>query len=448
MMNETDRLDGWKAIAEYLNRSVRSAHRWNQDLGLPVHRLPGTRGNIVYALKSEIDDWVDQREHDEVVPPGDRSFLSIGWLVPLGGVATLFLAVTSYFWLMPALGIGGDEAYPEEASATGGAAAAEILTVSVDDLVRPLGRVVFQSNRSGSSEVHIMNDDGSGQVQLTDHPALDFHAVFSPDGSQIAFSSDRSGGQAEIFVMDLDGLNLRQLTSGIPNDHSYAEGLHWHPSGEKLVFSFCIDGAWQLFEIDADGSNLVQLTHTPRWNMRPRYSRDGTRIYAMRITPNDGMTSEIVMISGGDTRQLTFTLDNRAPDEVLVGDVPTLFFSKAFSKENQQIFHLVQTAPARGVERYSRRLRPAEYPLLHNNNGFAEPQAVGARGPGAVLATSQILVVSDRGGEEIFNIWRMGTDGQNAVRLTTEGGSSPDWWIPLPESGTMIEAGGGGRSSR
>lgn len=439
-MNETARLDGWKEIAAYLNRSVRSAHRWNQELGLPVHRLPGSRGNIVYALKSEIDRWVDTRERDDVLLPGDPSSFSKRWIVPVAGACILLLALVSYIWLQPALEGRGDGSV-DRVSAGGDAASGEILTVSVDDLVRPLGRVVFCVGHDGNPEIHVMNDDGSAQVRLTDHPAWDLYPVFSPDGSQIAFSSDRNGDQAEIFIMDADGANVRQLTSGISSDHRYTEGLHWHPSGEKLVFSFCLDNVWQLFEIDADGSNLRQLTRTPHSNLRPRYSRDGNSIHVMRIVPNDGHTSDIFVLSGEDTRQLTFTRDNRAPDEVLVDGVPTLYFTKAFSKETQQVFYLLQTPPARGVERISRQVRPAEYPLLRTNSGFAEPHVVGARGPGAALAMNQILVVSDRGGEGTFNIWRMGTDGQNSVRLTAEGAGSPDWWIPLPAAGVAIEVG-------
>lgn len=50
-----DRLSCWKEIAGHLGRSVRTALRWEKELGLPVHRVHGKRGEIVYALRSEID---------------------------------------------------------------------------------------------------------------------------------------------------------------------------------------------------------------------------------------------------------------------------------------------------------------------------------------------------------------------------------------------------------
>lgn len=56
--NGTDRLDSWKAIASYLNRGERTVRRWERDNGLPVHRVPGKRGNSVFAYRAEIDVWL------------------------------------------------------------------------------------------------------------------------------------------------------------------------------------------------------------------------------------------------------------------------------------------------------------------------------------------------------------------------------------------------------
>ena len=57
-----DRLDGWKAVAAHLRKSVRTAQRWERELGLPVHRMQADTGEIVYAFSNEIDSWVRERE--------------------------------------------------------------------------------------------------------------------------------------------------------------------------------------------------------------------------------------------------------------------------------------------------------------------------------------------------------------------------------------------------
>jgi TolB-like protein/Flp pilus assembly protein TadD len=52
------RLDSWKAIAQYLNRDIRSVQRWERDRGLPIHRLPGHKGGAVFAYEGELNDWL------------------------------------------------------------------------------------------------------------------------------------------------------------------------------------------------------------------------------------------------------------------------------------------------------------------------------------------------------------------------------------------------------
>jgi hypothetical protein len=51
------RLDGWKEIANHLRKSTRTAQRWERELGLPVRRLKTMKGEIVFALKQELDEW-------------------------------------------------------------------------------------------------------------------------------------------------------------------------------------------------------------------------------------------------------------------------------------------------------------------------------------------------------------------------------------------------------
>jgi hypothetical protein len=68
-------LDGWKDIAAYLRRDVRTAQRWEKSLGLPVQRVQDSKSGSVYAFRSEIDAWRRERgrktsyERLSVVPP-------------------------------------------------------------------------------------------------------------------------------------------------------------------------------------------------------------------------------------------------------------------------------------------------------------------------------------------------------------------------------------------
>src|SRR6266581_4100632 len=67
------------------------------------------------------------------------------------------------------------------------------------------GRIAFARTVPGThGEIFVMNPDGSGQANLTNNPARDFDPAWSPDGTRIAFASERDGN-GDIFVMNADG---------------------------------------------------------------------------------------------------------------------------------------------------------------------------------------------------------------------------------------------------
>ena len=94
----------------------------------------------------------------------------------------------------------------------------------------PDGRkILFQAKRDGNWEIYIIDTDGSNEKNLTNNPASDYSPLptfpsWSPDGKQIAFVSDRDGNQ-EIYVMDADGSHLLRLTNNDVDD----SGPVWQP---------------------------------------------------------------------------------------------------------------------------------------------------------------------------------------------------------------------------
>jgi len=73
------------------------------------------------------------------------------------------------------------------------------------------------STRDDNDDIYVMNADGSGQTRLTDNPARDWAATWSPDGRLIAFRSDRDGSW-EIYVMNADGSGQTRLTDNPADD--------------------------------------------------------------------------------------------------------------------------------------------------------------------------------------------------------------------------------------
>ena len=163
--------------------------------------------------------------------------------------------------------------------------------------VGPDGRIVFTSVRDGDMEIYSMNGDGSDVRRLTRRQGPDGGAFFSPDGSRIVFRGRQIPDGAEyddykrlldrglwrptaveVFVMDADGSNPRQVTDF--GGASFAP--YWHPDGERIIFSSNLhnpDGRnFDLFLIGVDGSGLERITFNGTFDGFPMFSPDGTKL--------------------------------------------------------------------------------------------------------------------------------------------------------------------------
>lgn len=135
-------------------------------------------------------------------------------------------------------------------------------------------RILFESNRDGNREIYLMNADGSNQVNLTGNAAIDGSPVWSPDGTRIAFVSNREGNN-DVFVMNADGSNQTQITFDSDDDKSPA----WSPDGEELAFASGRDrDVWTIWVKNLGSGQLRQLTHSPLSTFSPTWSPDGTEI--------------------------------------------------------------------------------------------------------------------------------------------------------------------------
>jgi dipeptidyl aminopeptidase/acylaminoacyl peptidase len=420
--SDDNRLDEWKEIAAYLGRSVRTASRWESELGLPVHRIRGRRGNIVYALKSEIDDWLQ----DNAVGPDDAE-PSIPRIEKMDGMRTQspFASAPAWLWvwaiLATCLGAAGwviltvgGEARTEEPE---NGSSIPALMSDARDLPEPRGMVVFTRSENGNADLYIANDDGKDERRLTRYPGADGYGAISSEGERIAFYSERDGGVPGIFIMNLDDTNIRQVMTAAEYPDSHIQGLSWSSDGHRILFSMRVGGKFQLFEIGADGTALHQLTEGGHDCRDPRYSLDGRRILHTRSVSFNGFTNQIYEVSElKGPRRLTELGDNAVADEILVGGVPALVYSHRTPTGNDQLYLLF---PGQG-----------ERPIYPENNTYNEGSVVGPRGPGAASLQDWIIFISNRAGDGKSNLWRMKVDGSNAFQITTEGAGQPDWWVP------------------
>ncbi|MEY2425344.1 MAG: TolB protein, partial [Actinomycetota bacterium] len=116
------------------------------------------------------------------------------------------------------------------------------------------GSIVFATERDGvfelsglpAPEIYAMDASGAGLTRLTDNTARDENPALSPDGSKIAFASDRDGND-EIYVMDVSGANQTRLT----NDPGSDGRASWSPDGNQIVFVSNRNGEQEIFVMDA-----------------------------------------------------------------------------------------------------------------------------------------------------------------------------------------------------
>jgi len=205
------------------------------------------------------------------------------------------------------------EIYTVLSDASGSVRVTDHPAKDVDPAWSPDGsRIAFASNRDGLMAIFVMNDDGSDVKRLTSPTSSSHSPAWSPDGREIAFASAREGN-ADIYVMNADGTDVRRLTSDASADLDPA----WSPDGSRIAFSTERNKNAEIYVMSRDGSNVSRLTANNTWDGQPAWSPDGTRI-AFAQTRCDlnrypDYCYQAVMVLGESGR----------PEEVGIGEEPT-----------------------------------------------------------------------------------------------------------------------------
>jgi len=166
--------------------------------------------------------------------------------------------------------------------------------------VSPDGKqVVFQSNRTGSNQVFIMNLDDRKPRQLTDFPGGAETPVFSPDGQSIVFDVYVGEDNNDVFSINTDGSSLKQLT----DSPGYDGHPHWSADGKRIVFNSDRaspdpeagwDDRWhEIFSMNADGGDVRQHTRCKAVCTYGSFSPDGTKVLYRKVIRAPGFDWEL-----------------------------------------------------------------------------------------------------------------------------------------------------------
>jgi Tol biopolymer transport system component len=264
-------------------------------------------------------------------------------------------------------------------------------------------KIVFTSDRDGNREIYIMDMDGSNLKRLTETPGTERFPDWSPDGSKIVFLTNRDGNY-EVYIMDKDGSNQTRLTNTPEDEFIYPA---FSPDGSKIAFNSWRIGLPNIYIMDSDGNNQERLTNINDQDRAPSWSPDGKEIifssnmggkmgiYAINIA--DSAVRKIINTSGDD-KEPRFSPDG----EFIV-------FPSDWEQYNSEIY--VINADGTNLTRLT-----------------FSPEGGHTFSPRWTADGSQIVFESYGGISEKSEVYIMNTDGSNQVNLTNHpaGDYDPD----------------------
>ncbi len=181
----------------------------------------------------------------------------------------------------------------------------------------PSGRkIVFTSyTKKAFGEIYVVGADGTGLRRLTDDAFTDSSPIWSPTVHRIAFVSARGGSQ-DIWTMNPSGGELVQLTEEVtrcpscPDALGGINGLSWSPDGTRIAFaSNKGNGLSLLYVMNANGTELTEVEGVKFEATYPAWSPDGTQ-----IVYSTGETLATIPADGGEERSLPGTAESSRAD--------------------------------------------------------------------------------------------------------------------------------------
>lgn len=167
-------------------------------------------------------------------------------------------------------------------------------------------KIAFASRRSGQWRIFLMNPDGTNQVDISSGGASaeDTLPAWSPNGAKLAFTRLSQGlnPRKHIWTMNADGSGKLQITVGTGND----ERATWSPDGTQIAFGSDRDGDWEIYKVNAGGGTPTRLTINPAIDVYPAWAPDNSAI-AFASNRNGGTRVWAIATDGSNPTRLSAT---------------------------------------------------------------------------------------------------------------------------------------------
>jgi TolB protein len=263
-------------------------------------------------------------------------------------------------------------------------------------------KIYFVSNRTGHKEIWVMDPDGSNQRQISRFNSLSIMPAVSPDGTKIAFTSFARGNPA-IFILSTDTGRRLPFYNQVASMNATPD---FTPDGKQLLYSSTASGRAQIYSANIDGSNLRRISNTSALEVEPK------------VNPKTG--TDLVFVSGRSGPQQIYRMNMDGADVQRLsngegeasnpcwhpnGQIMAFAWTRGFATGNFNVFVM---------EVASRNFNQLTYGAGRNENPTWAPDG------------RRLAFMSTRSGSE--QIWTMLADGTQLKQLTTAGKNGTPVW--------------------
>jgi Tol biopolymer transport system component len=260
-------------------------------------------------------------------------------------------------------------------------------TAAQDESDLPEGEIVFGVQKdSEAAEIYLIDIQTAFLTNLSNHEASDSNPAISPDGRLLVFTSMR-GSSSNVHLQDLESLDVSQLTY---SGHVY--NPIWSIDGHHIYYSrdigFPETDNLEIFVMESDGTNQINVTENPAWDMLVSLSPDGRE--ALVYSSRRGNQEDVYVLTL-DTNIMRYIPVAHSPYNPTWSPDGTAFIYHAYVDGQFDLFwYNLQTGESHNLSSHSRHdefvgwLPNERILFISNRSGQSELYAMNLNGTGVV----------------------------------------------------------------